>query len=200
MVLAKGLRSQSRYCWAGTDKVASRAVSILEGRDLTAFVVSFASAMRQLECKSGVFPRFPPPRFPDAGSVEGNASRFLPRRDNLLLTLCHQPATTRSANIQAKTSRAFLPERRYFARFLSSLHKYALLRPWIEASHSQPHTTNWNMVLNSGIDQAWYRRLDTYNPEVHFSTPTWNSFHLVFADCILFLHRSWRNRGGRRWF
>ena len=55
---AKGLRSQSRYCWAGTDKVASRAVSTLEGRDLTAFVVSFASAMRQLECKSGVSPRF----------------------------------------------------------------------------------------------------------------------------------------------
>jgi len=58
MVLAKSLRSQSRYCWAGTDKVASRAVSALEGRDSTAFVVSFASAMRQLECKSGVFPRF----------------------------------------------------------------------------------------------------------------------------------------------
>ena len=62
MVLAKGLRSQSRYCWAGTDKVASRAVSALEGRDLTAFVVSFASAMRQLECKSCVSPRFPFPR------------------------------------------------------------------------------------------------------------------------------------------
>ena len=54
MVLAKGLRSQSRYCWAGTDKVASRAVTTLEGRDLTAFVVSFASAVRKLECKSGV--------------------------------------------------------------------------------------------------------------------------------------------------
>jgi len=76
MVLAIGQRSQSRYCWAGTDKVASRAVSILEGRDLTAFVVSFASAMRQLECKSGVFPRFPPPRFPDAGSVEGSLRDF----------------------------------------------------------------------------------------------------------------------------
>ena len=59
MVLAKGLRGQSRYCWAGTDKVASRAVSTLEGRDLTAFVVSFASAMQQLECKSGVSSRFP---------------------------------------------------------------------------------------------------------------------------------------------
>ena len=46
MVLVKGLRSRSRYCWAGTDKVASRAVSTLAGRDLTAFVVSFASAMR----------------------------------------------------------------------------------------------------------------------------------------------------------
>jgi len=53
MVLAKGLRGQSRYCWAGTDKVASRAVSTLKGRNLTAFVVSFASAMRQLECKIG---------------------------------------------------------------------------------------------------------------------------------------------------
>jgi len=59
MVLAKGLRSQSRYCSAGTDKVASRAVSSLEGRVLTAFVVSFASAMRQLESKSGVSLRFP---------------------------------------------------------------------------------------------------------------------------------------------
>jgi len=61
MVLAKGLRSRSRYCWAGTDKVASRAVSTLAGRDLTAFAVSFASAMRHLECKSGVSgvsPRF----------------------------------------------------------------------------------------------------------------------------------------------
>jgi len=56
MVLAKGLRSQSRYCWAGTDKVASRAVSTLEGRDLTAFAVNFASAIRKLECKSGVSP------------------------------------------------------------------------------------------------------------------------------------------------
>jgi len=46
MVLAKGLRSQSGYYWAGTDKVASRAVSTLEVRVLTAFVVSFASAMR----------------------------------------------------------------------------------------------------------------------------------------------------------
>jgi len=54
MVLAKGLRNQSRYCSAGTDKVASRAVCTLKGRDLTAFVVSFASAMRKLECKSGV--------------------------------------------------------------------------------------------------------------------------------------------------
>ena len=54
MVLAKGLRNQSRYCWAGMDKVASRAVAILEGRNLPAFVVSFDSAMRQLECKSGV--------------------------------------------------------------------------------------------------------------------------------------------------
>jgi len=62
MVLAKGLRSQSRYCSAGTDKVDSRAVSTLEGRDLTAFVVSFASAMRQLECKSRVSPRGAPPR------------------------------------------------------------------------------------------------------------------------------------------
>jgi len=61
MVLAKGLRSQSRYCPPGTDKVASRAVSTLEGRDLTAFVMSFASAMRQPECKSGVSPRFPLP-------------------------------------------------------------------------------------------------------------------------------------------
>ncbi len=60
MVLAKGLRSQSRYCWAGTDKVASRAVSTLEGRDLTAFVVSFDSAMRQLECRSGVSPSILP--------------------------------------------------------------------------------------------------------------------------------------------
>ena len=51
-------RSQSRYCSAGTDKVASRAVSALEGRDLTAFVVSFASAMRQLKGKSGVSPLF----------------------------------------------------------------------------------------------------------------------------------------------
>ena len=59
MVQAKGLRSQSRYCWAGSDKVASRAVSTLKGRDMIAFVVSFASAMRQLECKSAVFPRFP---------------------------------------------------------------------------------------------------------------------------------------------
>ena len=58
MVLAKGLRNQSRYCWAGMDKVASRAVAILEGRNSTAFVVSFASALRQLECKSGVSPRF----------------------------------------------------------------------------------------------------------------------------------------------
>jgi len=58
MVLAKGLRSQSGYCWAGTDKVAWRAVSTLDGRVLTAFVVSFASAMRQLECKSGVSPQF----------------------------------------------------------------------------------------------------------------------------------------------
>jgi len=58
MVLAKGLRSQSRYCWAGRDQVASRSVSALEGLDLTAFVVSFDSAMRQLECKSGVSPRF----------------------------------------------------------------------------------------------------------------------------------------------
>jgi hypothetical protein len=47
MVLAKGLRSRSRYCWAGTDNVASRAVSTLEVRVLAAFVVSFASAMRQ---------------------------------------------------------------------------------------------------------------------------------------------------------
>jgi len=60
MVLAKGLHSRSRYCSAGTDKVALCAVSALEGRDLTAFVVSFASAMRQLEGKSGVSPRFPP--------------------------------------------------------------------------------------------------------------------------------------------
>jgi len=58
MVLAKGLRSQSRYCCSGTDKVALRAVSALEGRDLTTFVVSFASAMPQLECKSGVSLRF----------------------------------------------------------------------------------------------------------------------------------------------
>jgi len=49
MVLAKGLRSQSRYCSAGTDKVASRAVATLKVRVLTAFVVSFASAVRQLE-------------------------------------------------------------------------------------------------------------------------------------------------------
>ena len=63
MVLAKGLRGQSRYCWAGTDKVASRAVSTLAGRDLTAFVVGFDSAMRQLECKSGVSPRFPTSKF-----------------------------------------------------------------------------------------------------------------------------------------
>jgi len=54
LVLAKGLRSQTRYCWARTDKVAWRAVSTLDGRDLIAFVVSFASAMRQMECKSGV--------------------------------------------------------------------------------------------------------------------------------------------------
>jgi len=59
MVLAKGLLIRSRYCSAGTDKVASRAVPTLKGLDLTAFVVSFASAMRQLECKSGVSPRFP---------------------------------------------------------------------------------------------------------------------------------------------
>jgi len=59
MVLAKGLRGRSRYCWAGTDKVDSRAVSALEGRVLTAFVVSFASAMRQLEYKSGVSPLMP---------------------------------------------------------------------------------------------------------------------------------------------
>ena len=59
MVLAKGLRRQSGYCWARTDKVAWRAVSTLDGRVLIAFVVSFASAMRQLECKSGVSPRFP---------------------------------------------------------------------------------------------------------------------------------------------
>ena len=58
MVVAKGLRSQSRYCSAGTDKVAPRAVSALEGRNLTTFLVSFASAMQQLECKSGVSPRF----------------------------------------------------------------------------------------------------------------------------------------------
>jgi len=57
IVLAKGLRSQSRYYWAGTE-VASCAVSILEGRDLAAFVARFASAMRQLEYKSGVFPQF----------------------------------------------------------------------------------------------------------------------------------------------
>ena len=57
--MAKGLRSQSRYCCAGTDKVASRAVSTLKGRVLSAFVVSFASAMRQLECKSGVSPSIP---------------------------------------------------------------------------------------------------------------------------------------------
>ena len=56
MVLANGLRSRSRYCWAGTDKVASRAVSTLEGRVLNAFIVSFDSAMRQPECKSGVSP------------------------------------------------------------------------------------------------------------------------------------------------
>jgi len=54
MVLAKGLRGRSRYCWAGRDKVDSRAVATLKGRDLTAFVVSFASAMPQLECKNGV--------------------------------------------------------------------------------------------------------------------------------------------------
>jgi len=58
MVLAKGLRSQLRYCSAGTDKVASRAVCDLEGRVSTAFVVSFASAMRQLECKGGMSHRF----------------------------------------------------------------------------------------------------------------------------------------------
>ena len=62
MVLAKGLRSRSRYCSAGTDKVASRAVSALEDRDLTAFVVSFAFVMRQLEYKNGVSPRFFPGR------------------------------------------------------------------------------------------------------------------------------------------
>ena len=54
MVLAKGQRSRSRYCWAGTDKVASRAVCTLEVCVWTAFVVSFASAMQQLECKRGV--------------------------------------------------------------------------------------------------------------------------------------------------
>jgi len=58
IVLVKGQRSQSRNCTAGTDKVASRAVSTLEGRNLNAFVVSFNSAMRQLESKSGVSPRF----------------------------------------------------------------------------------------------------------------------------------------------
>jgi len=63
MVLAEGLRGQSRYCWTGTDKVASRAVSTLEGRVLIAFVVSIASAMRQLECKSDVSPRFPTSKF-----------------------------------------------------------------------------------------------------------------------------------------
>jgi len=54
MVLAKGLRSRSRYCWSGTDIVDSRAVATLKVRVLTAFVVSFASAMPQLECKNGV--------------------------------------------------------------------------------------------------------------------------------------------------
>ena len=74
MVLAKGLRSQSRYCWAGTHKVASRAVSALEGRDLTAFVVSFASAMRQLECKSGVSPLFFKHRFASLEKHLSNAT------------------------------------------------------------------------------------------------------------------------------
>ena len=79
-----------RYCWAGTHKVASRAVSALEGRDLTAFVVSFASAMRQLECKSGVSgvsPRFP--RFPTSLSfLQKMLPNKLNRSDELWLVAC----------------------------------------------------------------------------------------------------------------
>jgi len=59
MVLAKGLRSRSRYFWAGMDKVDSRTVATLKVRVLTAFVVSFDSAMRQLKCESTVSPSIP---------------------------------------------------------------------------------------------------------------------------------------------
>ena len=173
----------------------------IESQDTTAFVKSFENAAKKVANELGKTIKgqvWSPRWWPSAlltvlWHSAKNAGIDCSKIGTQYMALVPTAATLELASENCKLFHFPLPENRdqlsleLLDRVLSTAGvKYALLRPRVDTSLIEPHTTDWTIVVDSRDEQAWNRLFETHNPEecllnaeLQFETPA--DYQVVLA-------------------